>query len=35
MKRRYTMDILITIVYTAAMTFLMTKVTEHVPTEKK
>jgi len=29
------MDILITIVYTAAMTFLMTKVTEHVPTEKK
>ena len=29
------MDILITVAYTAIMTFLMTKVTEHVPSSKK
>lgn len=29
------MDILITMAYTALMTFIMVKVTEHVPTERK
>ena len=29
------MDILITMAYTALMTFVMVKVTEYVPTEKK
>lgn len=28
------MDILFTIFYTAVMTFVCTKVTEHIPTEK-
>ncbi len=29
------MDILITMAYTAIMTFVMVKVTEHVPTERR
>jgi len=29
------MDILITVAYTAIMTFVMIKVTEHVPTSSK
>lgn len=29
------MDILITMAYTALMTYVMVKVTEHVPTEHK
>ncbi len=33
--RRYEMDILITMAYTALMTFIMVKVTELVPSEKK
>lgn len=34
-KRRYKMDILITMAYTALMTFIMVKVTEKVPSSKK
>ena len=34
-KRRFKMDILITMAYTALMTFIMVKVTELVPTEHK
>ena len=29
------MDILITMAYTALMTFIMTKVTEYLPTDRK
>ena len=34
-KRRLKMEILITMAYTALMTFVMVKVTELVPTEHK
>ena len=34
-QRRCKMDILITMAYTALMTFIMVKVTEKVPSSKK
>jgi len=34
-KRRLTMDIIITMAYTALMTFVMTKVVEHTPKDHR
>lgn len=35
LKRRYSMDIIITMAYTVIMTVICTKVIEHTPSSKK